>query len=471
MAAIYIETHGCQMNEADSQYIARRAASAGYTVAEKPEDAAVLILNTCTVRDNAETRAYGRIGQWKAVKRADPRVKVVVAGCLAEQDRDRMKALAPHVDGIFGTKDLKALGDALAAWRDDFGDDDLTLERELEAPLGGVGAGVTGPYDHLRAFVNVQRGCSYFCTFCIVPHVRGRFDHRPLADIVAEIETKVAAGAREITLVGQTVNAYKEPATGEDFADLCALVAKIPGVERIAFVTSHPKDLNEKLARTLAAIPQMNPRFHLAVQSASNPVLRKMNRKYTIEQYLERIEHFLAINPAWAITTDIIVGFPGETEDDFAKTLALVETGMFAQAYSFVYSPRRGTPAAHWEPIAPEISAGRLKRLAAAQDRACRGYHDRKIGTVVRALIHGTSRKDATVLSAKTLDNVTVAFPTIESAPDPCEPWVDIRIESAHVWGCKGTATGRAANFAAPARPVEALARLPRLVDLLAPGA
>ncbi|MFN2459840.1 MAG: MiaB/RimO family radical SAM methylthiotransferase, partial [Candidatus Velthaea sp.] len=388
MASIYIETHGCQMNEADSQYLAQRAAGAGYTVAEKPEDACVLVLNTCTVRDNAETRAYGRISQWKALKLVDPAVKVVVAGCLAEQDRDRMRAALPHVDAIFGTKELKRLGDQLAAWRDAFGDDERSLRHELEVPLGGAGAGVAGPYDFLRAFVNVQRGCSYYCTFCIVPHVRGRFDHRPLNEIRAEVERKVAGGAREITLVGQTVNAYREPATGADFADLCEAVGKIAGVERLGFVTSHPKDLNEKLARTLAAIAQMNPRFHLAVQSASNPVLRRMNRKYTIEQYLERVQTFLRYNPQWAITTDVIVGFPGETEADFAQTLALVETGMFAQAYMFVYSQRRGTPAAHWPQVPADVGHERLRRLADAQNAACRAYHDRKVGTTVRALVH-----------------------------------------------------------------------------------
>ncbi|MGD0475698.1 MAG: tRNA (N6-isopentenyl adenosine(37)-C2)-methylthiotransferase MiaB [Candidatus Velthaea sp.] len=466
MAAIYIETHGCQMNEADSQYIAGRAASAGYTVAEKPEDACVLLLNTCTVRDNAETRAYGRIGQWKAMKLADPRVKIVVAGCLAEQDRERMRTLAPHVDAIFGTKELRRLGDALAAWRDDFGDDDTTLARELRAPLGGVGEGVAGPYAFLRAFVNVQRGCSYYCTFCIVPHVRGRFDHRPAAEIVAEVRRNVAAGAREITLVGQTVNAYQEPATGADFAGLCAQVAAIPGVERLAFVTSHPKDLNERLARALAAIPQMNPRFHLAVQSASNAMLRRMNRKYTIEEYRERVGMFLAHNPGWAMTTDMIVGFPGETEADFEQTLALAETGMFAQAYMFVYSPRRGTPASHWPQVDAAVAGARLKRLAAAQNAACRAYHDRKIGTTVRALITGPSRKDATMLSAKTTDNVTVVFPTVEVAPTPAQPWVDVRIESAFVWGVKGTAIGRCARWDEQARPVTTLAR-ERFVDLL----
>jgi tRNA-2-methylthio-N6-dimethylallyladenosine synthase len=187
MATIYIETHGCQMNEADTQYIVRRATGAGYALAERSEDAWVLVLNTCTVRDNAEKKAYGRLHHWKAIKNADPSVRVIVAGCLAEQDRDRMAALVPHVDGVFGTRDLKALGDQLETWRPGFGDDAGLTERELDTVIGGTSDGVAGPYDALRAFVNVQRGCSYFCTFCIVPHVRGRFDHRPMPDVMAEV--------------------------------------------------------------------------------------------------------------------------------------------------------------------------------------------------------------------------------------------------------------------------------------------
>jgi tRNA-2-methylthio-N6-dimethylallyladenosine synthase len=470
MARIYIETHGCQMNEADSQYLARRAEAAGFDVAERPEDAAVLVLNTCTVRDNAETRAYGRINQWKTLKLRDPRVKVVVAGCLAEQDRDRMQTISPHVDGVFGTKDLKRLGDQLDAWRGGFepADDDAdpTLDFALEKPLGGDGAGVAGPYDSLRAFVNVQRGCSYYCTFCIVPHVRGRFDHRPMSEILAEVREKTAAGAREIMLVGQTVNAYKEPATGADFADLLHEVAAIESVERIAFISSHPKDLNEKLAIACAAIPKMNPRFHLALQSGSNPVLRRMNRKYTIEQFLERIETFRSYNPGWAFTTDLIVGFPGETEDDFQRTLDVCATGLFAQAYMFVYSPRRGTPAAHWEQIPAEVSRDRFARLVAVQDAHVSAYHARKIGTTVRALIQGPSRKDPLRYSAKSIDNVTVNAALTEPEVNLAEPWIDVRVERAHVWGVSGTLVGRASRYDAPRRSIAAA---PLTIDLLAP--
>lgn len=463
MASIYIETHGCQMNEADSQYIVRRATSAGYTLAERADEASVLVLNTCTVRDNAEKKAYGRLTHWKAIKNADPSVRIIVAGCLAEQDRERMPALVTHVDAIFGTRELRGLGDQLESWRPEFADDGETVDRELETVIGGTSDGVTGPYDVFRAFVNIQRGCSYFCTFCIVPHVRGRFDHRPLADILEEVRRKVALGAREIMLVGQTVNAYKEPATGADFADLLEIIAEIPGVERIAFVSSHPKDLNEKLARVAATIPKMNPRFHLAVQSGSNPMLRRMNRKYTVEEFRERIATFLSYNPAWAITTDIIVGFPGETEADFQATLDLCATGMFAQAYMFVYSPRRGTPASHWDQVDPSIARERFNRLTAVVDAGVRAYHDRKIGTTVRALVHGVSRKNAGALAGKTTDNVTVHFPLVESVPNLAEPWVDVAIDRAAVWGVSGTAVARSQRWDQPGR-----ALAPPPIDLMA---
>ncbi|HEY5339836.1 MAG TPA: MiaB/RimO family radical SAM methylthiotransferase, partial [Candidatus Aquilonibacter sp.] len=289
MPTIYIETHGCQMNEADSQYIADRAAAAGYTIAAVPQDANVLVLNTCTVRDNAERRAYGRIGHFKELKDADPGLRVVVAGCLAEQDKDRMRRLAPHVDGLFGTKELAELGDALASWGPEFEATELSEERALLLPMGGRADGIADAFSHLRAFVTVQRGCSYYCSFCIVPHVRGRFDHRLIADVLAEVAQKLAAGAREITLVGQTVNAWKDPVTGADFGNLCRAVAALPGLERLAFISPHPKDFTEKMIRDFAEIPQLNPRVHLPLQSGSDPILRRMNRKYTRAQFEEKV--------------------------------------------------------------------------------------------------------------------------------------------------------------------------------------
>jgi tRNA-2-methylthio-N6-dimethylallyladenosine synthase len=464
MASIYIETFGCQMNEADSRYIADRAASSGYDIAADPTQASVVVLNTCTVRDNAERRAYGRMAHFKALKTADPAMKLVVCGCLAEQDRDRMRTLAPHVDAVFGTSELAQLGDALANWRPDFTDDESSEARALLRPLGGAADCVADAFSHLRAFVTVQRGCSYYCTFCIVPHVRGRFDHRPSADILAEVRAAIDAGAREITLVGQTVNAYRDPATGADFSDLLERVAELPGLERLTFVTSHPKDFTEKLARTLGSVPQINPRMHLPVQSGSDSQLRRMNRKYTVAQYDEKVAMLRAHAPGVLLTTDLIVGFPGETDEDFAGTLALCERTGFAQAFMFVYSQRRGTPAALWEQIPAEVSGKRLTLLADTVNRGMRRLHGSMEGSVVRALVQGPSRKDPSKIAAKTTGNVTVVVPDAGlSQADLIEnPWLDVRVDAGFTWGCAGTLAGIAARYDAPARPVA-----PPVVDLL----
>jgi tRNA-2-methylthio-N6-dimethylallyladenosine synthase len=450
MASIYIETHGCQMNEADSQYIADRAVAAGYDIATAPEAANVLVLNTCTVRDNAERRAYGRMGHFKVLKEADPGLRLVVTGCLAEQDKDRMQSIAPHVDGVFGTSELVELGDALQSWRQDFEESELTLERALVMPLGGTADCITDAFTHLRAFVTVQRGCSYYCTFCIVPHVRGRFDHRPMDAILGEAQACIAKDAREVMLVGQTVNAYKDPATGEDFGDLCRAVAALPGLERLTFISPHPKDFTEKIIAGMARIPQLNPRMHLPLQSGSDAMLRRMNRKYTMEQFREKVALTRHHLPDWAITTDIIVGFPGESDADFEATLDYVKTGVFANAFSFIYSIRRGTPAARWEQVAPKVASARFAQLFETQNVAVQAYHERKIGTTVRALIQGPSKKNPHNLAAKTLDNVTTIAPMPPDYSEVLyarEPWIDVAVETAHVWGCTGTLTRRAARF------------------------
>jgi tRNA-2-methylthio-N6-dimethylallyladenosine synthase len=458
VASIYIETHGCQMNEADSQYIADRAASAGYAVAERAEDANVVILNTCTVRDNAERRAYGRMGHFKSLKTAHPALRLIVTGCLAEQDRDRMLRVAPHVDAVFGTSELAQLGDAITRWREEFAETELSEDLALRMPIGGSPDCVAGAFSPLRGFVTVQRGCSYYCTFCIVPHVRGRFDHRPMSEVLSEAHQRVVEGAREIMLVGQTVNAYRDPAQDGDFGRLCSRVAQIPGLERLTFISPHPKDFTREMLRELSQIPQINPRIHLPLQSASDPMLRRMNRKYTFAQYMERAAWIREFFPQAAITSDFIVGFPGETEADFQATLDCVRSGMFANAYMYIYSKRRGTPAAHWEQVEPAVASERHARLAEAQNAAARAFHDRKTGTEVRALVQGVSKKDRSKLAAKTLDNVTVIVaqpPDYNEGLYSSEPWLDVRIDSAHKWGCGGTVVRRARRFADPGSAVK----------------
>jgi tRNA-2-methylthio-N6-dimethylallyladenosine synthase len=478
MSKIYIETFGCQMNEADSQYIADRAATAGYEIATKAEDASVVVLNTCTVRDNAERRAYGRMGHFKILKERDPDVRLVVMGCLAEQDRDRMQTLAPHVDAVFGTKELVELGNALDAWapslhsaaagryaRDDNTEEGASSE-ELYRAMGGTADAIVDAFSHLRAFVTVQRGCSYYCTFCIVPQVRGRFDHRPMREIVADVAQHLANGAREIMLVGQTVNAWRDPAGGEDFGDLCRVVATLPGLERLTFISPHPKDFTEKIFIDLASVPHLNPRVHLPLQSGSDAMLRRMNRKYTRAQFEDKVALIRRYLPAWAITTDIIVGFPGESDADFDATMDLVEANVFANAYTFIYSIRRGTPAARWEQVPGEVSSARYKRLLDGQNAATRAYHDRKLGTTVRALIVGPSKKDANKLAAKAPDNVTVIAPKppdYDEARYAREPWLDIAVETAHVWGCTGTIVRRAVRYSDEGIAVER-----PMIDLIA---
>ena len=477
MASIYIETFGCQMNEADSQYIVDRALRAGYGVANSPESADVVLLNTCTVRDNAERRAYGRMNHFKVLKNANPALRLVVMGCLAEQDRDRMQRLAPHVDAVFGTRELVQLADRLESWRPAFGDGrDLSPDDRdniLAFALGGTGDGIAGDFSHLRAFSTVQRGCSYYCTFCIVPYVRGRFDHRPQEAIVAEVRDRIAEGAREMMLVGQTVNAWRDPATGADFGDLCSAISKLSGLERLTFISPHPKDFTGKILDDLAALDALNPRIHLPLQSGSNSMLRRMNRKYTLSVFHEKVEAIRSRFSDCAITTDLIVGFPGETEDDFRATLDYVNSGVFANAFTFIYSTRRGTPAARWEQVPREVALDRFGRLLDAQNRVTRLYHDRKVGTKVRALIVCDSKKDAGKLSAKTTDNVTIVAPkppdygiSSNGAEHPYAqtPWLDVQVESAHVWGCSGTVVGRAARFNEPGARVS-----PAPVDLTLP--
>ena len=301
----------------------------------------------------------------------------------------------------------------------------------------------------------MQRGCSYYCTFCIVPHVRGRFDHRPPNAILDETRERIAQGAREIVLVGQTVNAWNDPASGDDFGDLCRSIAALPGLERLGFISPHPKDFTEKILDDLCSLEQLNPRIHLPLQSGSDALLRRMNRKYTLAQFDGIVQSIRRRLPECAITTDLIVGFPGETASDFQATLDYVRSGVFANAFSFIYSIRRGTPAARWAQV-PQSACARA--LCGASRSAERG--NARLPRLPRRTNRARfdrwrleeRRQPADREGARQRDRRRAETPA--DYPYPQTPWLDVAIETAHVWGCTGTVVRRAARFADAGMPV-----------------
>ena len=433
MPSIYLQTFGCQMNVADSNGLAHQAWSLGCTFTDAPEEADILILNTCAIREKAEMRVYSRLGQLKLIKR--PQSKVLVAGCLAEKDRAVMRRKAPHVDALLGPRDYRQFKSLLAQWgvptdlpppqtpmRLPSAEDAPTLDAPLE-------------YAHLRALVSITRGCEKFCTYCIVPYTRGPLESIPPAEIETQIRREIRCGAKEITLLGQNVNSYLYE--GLNFAGLLRRLGCIEGLERLTFLTSHPHDFNREVVDALADVPALQPRLHLPVQSGSDDVLRAMARLYTLDGYLEKVAYFRERLPGWALTTDIICGFPTETESDFLKTLDLVQRGTFEYAFVFAYSARPGTPAATMEPQVPQHERlRRLQAVSAAQNERTRRFHESFLGETVCVLASGPSRKDRTRMAGKSGHNITVVWP--KDGAHSASPTADVVVEQAQTWGLVG---------------------------------
>lgn len=439
MASIYLQTFGCQMNLADSNGLAHQAWSMGCTFTNDLDAADIIILNTCAIREKAETRVYGRLGQFKPIKDRRPGVKLLVAGCLAQKDREIMRAKAPHVDALLGPREYQRFKQLLADWGVPTDAPPRDTPFSLPSLEDDPGADAADEYAHLRALVNITRGCEKFCTYCIVPYTRGPLESLDPDEIERQIRAEIAAGAREITLLGQNVNSYRWEPTGVSFADLLLRVSAIDGLERLTFLTSHPKDFGPDVVDALAAARNIAPRLHLPVQSGSNAVLARMARLYTIEEYMEKVEYFRARCPGWALTTDIIVGYPGETESDFERTLDLAERGTFDSAFVFAFSPRAGTPAATMDGQLPSPEKiRRLQAVNAAISRSMRAFHERFLGERVRVLVQGPSKKDATRMSGKTGHNTTVAWP--RDGRLVYHPFVDVVVEQAHTWGLVGQA-------------------------------
>ncbi|MBI5578817.1 MAG: tRNA (N6-isopentenyl adenosine(37)-C2)-methylthiotransferase MiaB [Deltaproteobacteria bacterium] len=389
---LYIHTIGCQMNVYDSEHMAMNLASLGYTPALSPEDADLVIVNTCSVRDKAEQKAFSILGRLEGLKRRRPGLIVGVAGCVAQQEGERILTRAPHVDIVIGTQAVQRLpAHVLKVEAERCRVVDLELTPGLESPHEpSPAAGGRG----VSRFVTIMRGCDNFCSYCVVPHVRGREVSRPPESIVQEITALVAAGTREVTLLGQNVNSYGTKEGLCSFPELLARVSAVDGLLRIRFTTSHPKDLTRDLMESFARIQKLCPHIHLPVQSGSNRLLERMNRRYTREHYLDNVFKLRDTCPEIAITSDMIVGFPGETDADFVDTLDLVRNVEFDGLFAFMYSDRPHAPAARLsEKVPVHLKRERLHALLQLQESVTYKKNVALVGSVQEILAEGVSKK------------------------------------------------------------------------------
>ena len=391
--AAYVETYGCQQNEADSEKLRGYLVQSGYRIVFEAEGADVVVMNTCAIREHAEQRVFGNLGALTHAKKRHPAQKIFLCGCMAGETKvsDRIKKSYPHVDGCFSTHHLwqfpEILWNVLNKGRRQF---------YIEDEAGSIAEGIPQVRDNpLKAWVSIMYGCNNFCTYCIVPYVRGRERSRKKEDILAECRCLIEGGCKEITLLGQNVNSYgKDLADGVDFSDLLAAIAEIPGDFLIRFMTSHPKDAGKKLFDTMAASPKIAKQLHLPFQSGSSRVLKAMNRHYDREKYLEAVNYAKSVMPDLVLTSDVIVGFPGETEEEFEETISLIEQVRYDSLFTFIFSPRTGTPAAIMEdPTPKEEKNRRFDRLCAVQNGISEQIHESYVGKCLRCLIDGTDKE------------------------------------------------------------------------------
>jgi tRNA-2-methylthio-N6-dimethylallyladenosine synthase len=407
MAKLHLITYGCQMNEYDSERVAGLLRAERYELTDSERDADLIIVNTCAIREKAEDKVFSTLGQLKALKARKPELVVGVMGCMAQLRQGEIQQRAPVVDLVFGSPAIARVGDLVARARRER----RPVLETGEGPLTKITAKPAAA-SRLKAYVTVMEGCEKHCTFCVVPMTRGRERSHPPDTIVAEVQGLVAGGCREVTLLGQTVNAYgRDLAPPTDLAELFERVGAIGGLERIRFTTSNPYNLTPRLIRAFRDVPKVCEWFHLPLQSGANRVLARMNRGYTRERYLELIDTLRDAVPDVTLSTDLIVGFPGETEDDFAETLDVVERVRFDNAFVFRYSRRPGTPAATMPDQVPDdVKARRNARLLALTTRLAAERSERLRGRTVEVLVDGASRKDPQQLQGRTRGNRVVNF-------------------------------------------------------------
>jgi tRNA-2-methylthio-N6-dimethylallyladenosine synthase len=400
---LYLETYGCQMNEYDSDRIRN---CVDLEITQDPQKADVVIINTCAIREKADQKAFSSLGRFKHLKSKNPNVIVGVAGCVAQLYGEKLLKKIPHLDLVLGPRAIPRLSKLLTQI-------EKAKMRNVETSLDLQEIFEVEPYHEngkVSAFVSVQQGCNKTCSYCIVPFVRGKEINRPLDDILTETKNLLTKGVREVTLIGQTVNSWK--ADSYKFGDLLRKAAEIEGLLRVRFTTSYPRDVTKKMIYAMAEAPKVCHHIHLPVQSGSNRVLAMMRRTYTKESYLDIIKALRESIPDIAITTDVIVGFPGESEQDFNETLELIKEVEFDTSFSFKFSPRPGTPAAESDEAVPEIiSNERLAMLQKIQSEITIRKHQKKVGTVEEVLVEGESRNDPSWQSGRNTHNQVVNFP------------------------------------------------------------
>ena len=431
---LFIRTFGCQMNEYDSDKMTDVLGAGEDTVkTDTPEDADIILYNTCSVRENAQEKVFHDLGRIKHLKQQNPNLLIGVGGCVASQEGETIIKRAPYVDIVFGPQTLHRLPQLIAARRATGRSQvDISfpeIEKFDALPMAKV--------EGASAFVSIMEGCSKYCTFCVVPYTRGEEVSRPLDDILTEIATLTAQGVHEVTLLGQNVNAYRGKFGGamtgtDDKADLAFLietVADIPGIERVRYTTSHPREMTQRLIDAYARVPKLVSQLHLPVQSGSDRILAAMKRGYTVLEYKSLVRKLRAVRPDLSLSSDFIIGFPSESEEDFEKTMRLIEEVGFDGSYFFVYSPRPGTPAADMADDTPaEAKALRLARLQKLVEDMAFDVSKAMVGSVQRVLLEGLSRKSGEELAGRTENNRVVNF---GAPPRLIGRYIDVRITAA----------------------------------------
>ncbi|MBR3622946.1 MAG: tRNA (N6-isopentenyl adenosine(37)-C2)-methylthiotransferase MiaB [Selenomonadaceae bacterium] len=419
--------YGCQMNVAEGESVRKVLTSKGYEETADIKTADLILLHTCCVRESAEEKVYGKIGEIKGIKRDNPKIIVGIMGCMAQKEGESLFKRAKHIDFVLGPGEIGKISSVI----DDVKKNrNKVLGRDLEdyasLPVASGKASV---------FVPIMTGCNNFCSYCIVPYTRGREKSRAFDDILGDIRNVVKSGAKEITLLGQNVNSYGKDLKGRDFSDLLKAADEVEGIARLRFMTSHPKDLSDKLIDTMANGIHIAPHLHLPMQHASNRILKIMNRNYTKEHYLSLIEKIRGKMPSISVTTDLIVGFPGETEEDFAELLDFLDIVKWDAAYTFIYSKRSGTPAAKMDGQVPEdVKHERLSRLMEKENEISLQANKKYEGKIVSVLVEGES-KDERIYQGRTGENKLTLFERSDENPGDI---VDMRIIEAKTWLLKG---------------------------------